>query len=293
MPLGWQKERDEYSLKILITGGSGQLGRSVQKQLQALPVTVFTPDHSQLNITNAEQVSRYICVVKPDIVLHFAAFNKVDLAQEEPHICRQINVYGTQLIAEASKKVGAYLLYTSSDYVFDGKKDGPYEVFDLRNPLSVYGQSKADGEDIVLGSDLECAVLRISWLFGESQNNFVEAILRKANSSKQIDVVADQVGSPTYTDDLAILIQDMIRLRPCGIFHATNEGYCSRAQFAKAILALTFSDTDVREVTSQQFPAKAPRPMNSRLSKDCLDRLNLMRLPPWQEALERYLSKRK
>lgn len=278
---------------ILITGGSGQLGMSLRKRLRAFPEAVLAPTHSELDITDPGQVAAFFQEEKPDIVLHCAAFNDVELAEKESGLCCRTNLMGTGYIAAACKKAGAYLVYTSSDYVFDGEKQGAYEIFDGKRPLSVYGYSKSEAEELVLGSDPWNAVLRISWLFGFSENNFVEAILRAAARSGEIRVVSDQVGSPTYTEDLAVLILEMVRLRPHGIYHAANEGSCSRAQFAAEILRLAGSRTRIREISSAEYPAKAVRPKNSVLSRSSLDAAGLPRLPAWEDALARYMSLRK
>lgn len=278
---------------ILITGGSGQLGTSLRNRLRIAPDIVLAPTHSELDIADPGQVNGFFQQRKPDVVLHCAAFNDVDRAEEEPELCFRTNTAGTGNLAEACRRAEAYLIYISSDYVFDGMKQGVYETSDAKRPLSVYGRSKAWAEEIVLESSSKNAVLRISWLFGFSQNNFVEAILRAAAGQREIRVVSDQFGSPTYTEDLAGLMLDMIRRRPNGIFHATNEGVCSRAQFAAEILRLAGSQTSIDEVSSAEYPSKAHRPRNSSMSKASLDRAGLCRLPVWTDALARYFEQRK
>lgn len=249
---------------------------------------ILAPAHKQLDITNQMQVADFFQTYRPDVVLHCAAYNNVDLAETELAQCRNVNVIGTRNIAEASRQCGAYMVYTSSDYVFDGEKNGEYQITDKKHPLSVYGVTKSEAEDIVL-SNPQNAVLRISWLFGPGNHNFVKAVLRTAQSRDRLNVVGDQVGSPTYTEDLAVLIQEILQRRPAGILHGTNGGECSRAEFAKEILRISHSGTVVKEVTSQQYPSKARRPLNSRLSKASLDAAGLHRLPDWKDALARYL----
>jgi len=276
---------------ILITGGSGQLGFSLQKRLQACPV--LAPVHAELDITDSGQVKAFFQANRPDVVLHCAAFNDVDRAEQEPELCFRTNTVGTGYLVEACKKCGSYLIYTSSDYVFDGEKQGAYETTDDKRPQSVYGRSKAEAEELVLSGSSRNAVLRISWLFGFSERNFVEAILRAARGQRSIKVVSDQIGSPTYTEDLAELIAEMIRYRPYGIFHATNEEVCSRVRFAEEILRLAGSQTAVQAVASAEYMTVARRPMNSTLSKASLDKAGLHRLPVWTDALERYFAQRK
>ena len=278
---------------ILITGGSGQLGTSLRRALQDYPDEVLAPPHVELDITAPAQVSAFFREKKPDAVLHCAAFNAVDTAEEHPALCCHTNILGTQLLAQECRRTGAYLLSISSDFVFDGKKTGAYETGDAKHPLSIYGYSKSVAEDIVLQSDARNTVLRISWLFGRSPTNFVEAILQAAERRPLLDVVSDQIGCPTYADDLASLLLELLRQRPAGIFHAANEGCCSRAAFAEKILQLSGSGAAVRAVSSAEYPSKAHRPRNSVLSKASLDAAGLRRLPPWEDALARYFSQRK
>lgn len=218
-------------MNILVTGVGGQLGRAVYSLLSQQGGCVKGTTHAELEITDAASVYACFKQCRPDAVVHCAAFSKVDLAEENPTLCTRTNITGTQVIADACKQIGSYLLYISSDYVFDGTKQGAYQVSDEKNPLSVYGRAKSIGEDIVLSTGTQSAVLRTSWLFGHSSNNFVEAILRAGQQRSIIDVVDDQIGSPTYTEDLAILIAEMATKRCTGIYHGTNEGTCSWAQF--------------------------------------------------------------
>lgn len=278
---------------ILITGGSGQLGNSLQKKLQDMSEKLLAPAHSELDITDRGQVDAFFRQKHPEVVLHCAAFNRVDDAQIQPALCCRTNITGTENIARACRRTGAWLLYTSSDYVFDGTKQGAYETTDRKHPLSVYGYTKSRAEDLVLEYDARNTVLRLSWLFGIMGDNFVESVLRAARGKKEIPVVSDQIGSPTYAEDLAELILTMVQRRPCGIFQASNEGVCSRAQFAERILRLAGSDTVVREVSGAEYPSKAQRPGNSVLSKSSLDAAGISRMPLWTDALARYFKQRK
>ncbi len=278
---------------ILVTGAGGLLGSCLADALKRYGADVVAPVKEQMDITNSVESAAFFAKYHPDVVIHCAAYSKVDLAEEQQELCRWINVCGTQVIADLCKREGAYLLYISSDYVFDGTKTGLYEVYDRKNPLSVYGRSKSEGEDIVLSGGGQSAVLRTSWLFGHARNNFVETILRIAREKDAINVVSDQVGSPTYTEDLVMLILEMIEKRSTGIYHGTNEGVCSWAEFAERILAEEGLETKVCPIKSEEYMSKAVRPANSRLSKVCLDEAGLARLPQWEDALKRYLNKRK
>lgn len=274
-------------MRILITGGSGQLGTSLQRQLAG--TDYLAPSHAQLDITDAEQVYEFFQETRPDAVIHCAAYNNVDLAETEPEQCHLVNVKGTENIVAAAKIFGSYVIYTSSDYVFDGRKVGEYQTADKKNPLSVYGASKSKAEDLVL-AETNNAVVRISWLFGPGERNFVRAVLRAARARPSLSVVNDQIGSPTYTEDLAALLYEMLEKRPQGIFHATNGGVCSRAWFAEKVLEVSGIKTEIVGVTSEQYPSSAQRPLNSRLSKVSLDAAGLHRLPEWEDALTRYLA---
>lgn len=275
-------------MNVLVTGSTGQLGQAICAALEKQHIAYRGIHSTDCDIKNPQAVDA-IFRNPFDAVIHCAAYSKVDQAEENAEVCYQINVYGTSLLAKACQKCGAYLLYISSDYVFDGTKAVPYEVDDTKNPLSVYGKSKDQGEDVVLQSNPQNAVLRVSWLFGHSKDNFVCSILHTAQSRKRISVVSDQYGSPTYAADLAPLILEMIIQRPSGIFHGTNEGETSRADFARAILKRCAPQVTVEDISSEAYSAKAKRPSNSCLSKKCLDSAGFHRLPHWEDALDRYL----
>lgn len=279
-------------MRVLITGASGQLGKDVHNEFSILNIEMICPSSRDMDIREIDAVSAVFDVVRPDAVIHCAAYNLVDRAEKEPEVCREVNVLGTANVAALCRDYGAYMLSISSDYVFDGTKQGPYQTDDLRNPLSVYGKSKADGEDLVLGADSGNAVIRTSWLFGPCDHNFIEAILRKAEGSDQIKVVSDQIGSPTYTADLAKMIAECTLKRIPGLLHGTNEEICSRAEFAERILREADVSCAVQEILSEDIPGKARRPKNSWLDKSCFDRFGLKRLPAWQDALARYLKHR-
>ncbi len=281
-----------HNKTILITGGSGQLGGCLKRQLSIPNAVILAPDRSEMDITDIRMVDDYIQLHRPDIIIHCAGYSFVDKAESEPEICYLTNVTGTSNIVNAGNAVDAYTVYISTDYVFDGTKLGPYEVDDIRNPLSVYGKSKADGEDITLLHNPKNVVLRTSWLFGHGKRNFVETIIALADKASYINVVDDQIGSPTYTNDLAELIQEIIIKKPAGILHGTNSGYCSWADFAEQILINIGSATVINRISSKEYQSKAVRPLNSMLDKDCLSLAGLNSLPDWKDALRRYIYSR-
>lgn len=227
--------------------------------------------------------------------MHNAAWTAVDKAEEMKDLVYKVNALGPKYIAEACKEVGAKMVYISTDYVFDGKGDKPFEVDSPKVGLSTYGRTKAQGEDFVISSLDKYFIVRISWVFGINGNNFVKTMLKLAdNGKKELNVVSDQIGSVTYTPDLARLLVDMIETDKYGIYHATNEGYISWADFAKEIFALANKDVKVNYVTTVEYkklvPNQTDRPLNSRLSKKSLDDAGFRRLPDWKNALERYLK---
>lgn len=277
---------------VLVTGAGGQLGYDVLKEFQKRKINCIGVDKNNFDITDRDAVVRYVTSAKPDCVVHCAAYTKVDNAERagEKQKCFEVNADGTRNIAEACKIVDAKLVYISTDYVFDGKKQGEYEVDDKPNPIGVYGESKYEGEKAVKAILDKYFILRTSWMFGRNGNNFVKKILRRTEEKKIIDVVGDQIGSPTYTVDLARLIADMVSTEKYGVYHATNEGFCSWAEFAEKIIELGKKDNVIRTVASKQYKLNVARPENSKLSKKSLDKSGFNRLPEWQDALAVYFN---
>lgn len=240
-----------------------------------------------MDITDSRIVNKIICEYKPEVVFHCAAWTNVDLAEEEIEQCYKVNVEGTKNITDACRMINAKLIYVSTDYVFDGLKDGIYEVTDSVNPRNIYGKSKVEGEKIVSSYD-KSFVARTSWIFGINGKNFVKTMLRLAETKKELNVVCDQIGSPTYTVDLAKLLVDLSETDKYGTYHINNEGFCSWAEFSKYIFESSNIDMIVNEVSSLEYPQKASRPLNSKLSKNCLDENNFNRLPDWKDAVDRF-----
>ena len=277
-------------MKVLVTGASGQLGHDVCLELERRAIPFCAPTSQEMDITDREAVLRCMEDTRPDAVIHCAAYTKEDLAEDEPEKCWAVNADGTRNIAEACRKLGSRMLYLSTDYVFPGDGDRFYEPTDPVGPENVYGRSKLAGELAVQSMLTEYFIVRISWVFGKNGNNFVKAMLRLAETRSELNVVCDQIGSPTYTADLAPLLCDMVQTEKYGIYHATNEDICSWAEFAQEIFRLSGKDVAVHLISSSAYPAKAKRPLNSRLSKQCLQNSGFCRLPSWQNALKHYLE---
>lgn len=275
-------------MKIVVTGADGQLGTDVMLRLADIGANAVGTDISDLDITDSEAVESFIAREKPDGVIHCAAFTNVDLAESEREKCRTINEKGTENIAVACEKHGAKLIYTSTDYVFDGKGTEPFEADSPTSPCNFYGEAKLAGEKAASACS-RLFIVRISWVFGGNGKNFVKTMLRLSKERDEIRVVNDQTGSPTYTRDLAVLLCEMISTKKYGVYHATNEGICTWAQFASEIMRLSGSKTKIIPISSSEYPSPAVRPANSRLSKRSLDENGFARLPSWQDALERFL----
>ena len=275
---------------ILVTGVNGQLGYDVVKELNKRNIECLGIDKDELDITDSKAVNEYIIKLRPECVVHCAAYTAVDRAEDEEEICRKVNVDGTENIAKACKEIDAKMIYISTDYVFDGKGDEPFEVDGHIEPHSVYGKTKYEGELKVQEILDKYFIVRISWVFGINGNNFIKTMLRLGKERGAVCVVDDQIGSPTYTYDLSKLVVDMIQTDKYGIYHATNEGLCSWYEFACEIFKQAGMSVEVTQVDSNAFPAKAKRPNNSRMSKAMLDKNGFGRLPTWQDALSRYLK---
>ena len=276
-------------MKILVTGKNGQLGYDVLKALSLNGIEGIGADIEEFDLTDQEQTSKYIIDNKPGAVIHCAAYTAVDRAEDEPEKCYKINVEGTLNVAIACKKIGAKLLYVSTDYVFSGMGAGPYETDSMPEPLSVYGKTKYEGENTVRNNTDKHFIIRTSWVFGKNGNNFVKTMLKLGLERDSLNVVSDQIGSPTYTVDLAKLIVNIILTEKYGTYHGTNEGYCNWAEFAAEIMQQSGLKTKIVPINTEQYPTKAIRPKKSQLSKRSLSDAGFERLPKWQDALRRYL----
>lgn len=276
-------------MKVFITGVSGQLGYDVAKTLAARGIEHIGVSSKELNICDKDAVMTVLAGYAPDVVVHCAAYTKVDLAEDEPEKCWNVNVDGTRNIAEACSQLGAKMVYISTDYVFPGEGDKPYEVDDPVRPLNTYGRSKLAGELAVQSFLEKYFIVRTSWVIGHHGNNFVKTMLKLAETHKEIKVVDDQIGSPTFTMDLAPLLCDMVMTEKYGVYHATNGGYCSWAELADEIFRIEEKNVKVNRVTTEEYGAKAVRPKNSRYSNMALLQNGFSGLPLWNETLRRYL----
>ena len=274
-------------MKILVTGAAGQLGYDVCRELARRGIEHKGIDRQNLDICDRAAVEEYLTACAPDAVIHCAAYTAVDKAEEEPELCFAVNAGGTQNLAEVCKQLDCKLLYISTDYVFDGSGEQFYEVDAIAEPVNIYGKSKLAGELAIKKCLTKYFIVRTSWMFGSRGNNFVRTMLRLAETHSEVGVVADQVGSPTYTADLAKLLVDMVGTEKYGIYHATNDGVCSWAEFAEEIFRQTGKDVWVRHLTTAEYPAKAKRPLNSRLALDSLKKAGFVDLPDWLDALRR------
>ena len=277
-------------MRVLVTGVKGQLGHDVMDELAAKGIEGIGVDVEEMDITDAGACQRVIKEAKPDAVIHCAAYTAVDAAEDNVELCRKVNGEGTRNIARVCRDLNIKMMYISTDYVFNGQGERPWEPDDYREPLNVYGQTKYEGELAVEELVENFFTVRIAWVFGRGKN-FIKTMLRLGRENGAVNVVNDQIGSPTYTYDLARLLVDMIQTEKYGRYHATNEGICSWYEFACEIFRQAgMTEVKVTPVSSGQFQAKAKRPMNSRMSKEKLTEEGFERLPSWQDALGRYLK---
>lgn len=276
-------------MRILVTGASGQLGHDLVIELNKRGHDVIGVGSKDLNITDGKAVVDMLSKLKPEAVMHCAAYTAVDNAEDDKDRCNEVNHIGTENVARACAEIGAKMLYLSTDYVFSDDGEKPWEPDDAVNPLNTYGLTKYLGEEAVRKYVKNHFIVRISWVFGVNGKNFVKTMLRLGAEREKITVVDDQIGSPTYTVDLARLLADMIATDKYGTYHATNEGFCSWYEFACAIMEKAGLKAKVLPVTSAEYPVKAKRPFNSRMSKDKLTENGFECLPHWEDALDRYL----
>ena len=300
-------------MKVFVTGVGGQLGHDVMNELHKrgyegvgsdiAPVyggvadgsPVTTMPYVQMDITDKAAVEAVISQVNPDVVVHCAAWTAVDMAEDDDKVekVRAINAGGTQNIADVCKKLDCKMVYISTDYVFDGQGEQPWEP-DCKDykPLNVYGQTKLEGELAVANTLKKYFIVRIAWVFGLNGKNFIKTMVNLGKTHDTLRVVCDQIGTPTYTLDLAVLLVDMIETEKYGYYHATNEGgYISWYDFAREIFRQAGMNTQVIPVTTAEYGlSKAARPFNSRLDKSKLTQAGFALLPTWQDAVARYLK---
>lgn len=298
-------------MKVLVTGTSGQLGFDVMEELAKRGYEGVGADRSDsdaefehviLDITDKEKVFQVVKEANPDVIVHCAAWTNVDGAEDPKNlnVVRAVNVDGTKNLAEAAKEVDAKFVYISTDYVFNGQGERPWQPDDKDYaPLNVYGQSKLDGELAVSNTLDKYFIVRIAWVFGRNGKNFIKTMIEVGKTHPEVSVVDDQVGTPTYTVDLARLLVDMIETDKFGYYHATNEGgYISWADFAKEIYSQAGMDVQVKPVSTEEYEkivgkTVAKRPFNSRLDKTKLVEAGFVPLPEWNDAVKRYIEEMK
>ena len=277
-------------MKVFVTGVKGQLGFDVMNELEKQGLEGIGVDIDEMDITDADQVNKVIKEAAPDAVIHCAAYTAVDAAEDNEEICRKVNAQGTENIAKVCEELDIKMMYISTDYVFNGQGERPWEPDDEREPLNVYGQTKYEGELAIEEHVKKFFTVRIAWVFGVNGKNFIKTMLNLGKTHDHLTVVDDQTGSPTYTYDLARLLVDMIQTDKYGRYHATNEGLCTWYEFACEIFKQAGMNVSVAPVSSDEYPAKAKRPSNSRMDKSKLTANGFQPLPTWQDALSRYLK---
>ena len=277
-------------MRVFVTGVKGQLGYDVMNELEKQGLEGIGVDIDEMDITDADQVNKVIKEAAPYAVIHCAAYTAVDAAEDNEEICRKVNAQGTENIAKVCEELDIKMMYISTDYVFNGQGERPWEPDDEREPLNVYGQTKYEGELAIEEHVKKFFTVRIAWVFGVNGKNFIKTMLNLGKTHDHLTVVNDQTGSPTYTYDLARLLVDMIQTDKYGRYHATNEGICTWYEFACEIFKQAGMNVFVAPVSSDEYPAKAKRPSNSRMDKSKLTANGFTPLPTWQDALSRYLK---
>ena len=277
-------------MRVLVTGVKGQLGYDFVKDLEKRGHQPIGVDRDEMDLMDNEAIRTFIMDLKPEAIIHCAAYTAVDKAEEEVETCYQINAESVKVISECAKELDVKLIYISTDYVFDGTKEGEYVERDVPNPINVYGASKLKGEQYVQTLLEKYYIVRISWVFGVNGNNFIKTMRRLGSERDELNIINDQVGSPTYTADLAPLLVDMMETDKYGIYHATNEETCSWYEFANEIFKQSGIEVKTNPITTDQYPTAAKRPMNSRMSKAKLKANGFNLLPTWQQALALYLK---
>ncbi|WKL03994.1 dTDP-4-dehydrorhamnose reductase [Paenibacillus amylolyticus] len=283
------------AMKVLVTGASGQLGRDVVLLLEKEGHSVLACNRDQMDITDQSKVNDVIVSYGPEVVIHCAAFTAVDAAETDTDRAYTVNAVGTRNVAVASEKVGAKLIYISTDYVFDGSSNKPYQEYDNTNPQSVYGKSKRAGELLVQTLSSRWFIVRTSWVYGLHGNNFVEKMLKLGQEKPKLQVVDDQKGSPTYTVDLVGVLLELMVTEKYGVYHASNSGACTWYEFAQAIfeeaqaVAGICIQAELEPCTTEKFPRPAPRPRYSVIDHLSIRTNSFNDLRPWREGLKSFL----
>ena len=274
---------------FIVSGAKGQLGSDVCALLKEKNIPHTGIDIDDLDITDEKAVEEFFSKNEVSCFIHCAAYTAVDKAVSQEELCMAVNYKGTRNIAVQCGKHNAKMLYVSTDYVFGGVGTEPHETYSPKNPLSVYGKSKYLGEKAVEEHCKKHFIVRTSWVFGEKNTNFIATMLRLSETRDEVNVVSDQIGSPTYSKDLARLICDIAESEKYGTYHGTNEGFCSWSDLAEKAFKLAGRSTRVNPIKTDEYPTAAKRPLNSRLSKTSLDEAGFERLPEWEYAVKKYI----
>ena len=278
-------------MKIFVTGVRGQLGHDIMLELARRGIEAVGVDKEEMDITDPEAVRALIMKEAPTAMIHCAAWTAVDSAEDQEEACRAVNALGTENIARVCGELDIPMMYFSTDYVFNGQGERPWEPDDEAEPLGAYGRTKYEGELALRRYVPEkFFIIRIQWVYGINGKNFVKTMLKLSETHKELRVVDDQIGGPSYTPDIAKLAVDMILTDRYGIYHAANKGYCSWYDFAVKIFELAGRDVRVIPVSTEEYGAKAPRPHNSRMDTSKLIKNGFSDLPDWEDALRRYLK---
>ncbi|MCL2088732.1 MAG: dTDP-4-dehydrorhamnose reductase [Oscillospiraceae bacterium] len=278
-------------MKVLVTGAKGQLGSDIEKHFIDMGHEVIGIDKDSLDLTNQMSVRNYIRIFSPELVIHCAAYTAVDKAEDEREEAYAVNVTATEHVASVCNEIGCAMVYFSTDYVFDGGGIEEWRPGDECNPINYYGKTKWLGENAVKEIVKKHYIIRVSWLFGKNGGNFVKTMLWLGDTGKTLKIIDDQIGSPTFTEDIAEAVHRLVDTgAEYGIYHLTNEGYCSWYEFARKIFELSGKEVSVTPITTDEYPTNANRPQNSRMSKEKLYVAGVPRMPTWQDALERYFA---
>lgn len=276
-------------MKVMITGKDGQLASDLIRVLKG-DHEIYAFNRREMDITDLATVQNTVRNIGPDLIIHAAAYTKVDQAEQEQDAAFLVNTYGTRNMAVAAQPIGAKIIYLSTDYVFAGTADLPYREFDAVGPLNVYGKSKLAGEEMIKSLTDKFYIIRTSWVYGQHGSNFVKTMLRMGKEREELFVVDDQIGSPTYTMDLAFFIRELMLTDKYGIYHASNSGYCSWYEFAEAIFEEVGLSIRVHPVTIKEVPRLAPRPAFSVLDHLSIRTNGFSAFRHWREALKEFLS---
>lgn len=276
-------------MKVIVTGAGGQLGTDVAAIFRYKGHDVIDLDRSKLDIANQQACNDIVSASQPDVIVHCAAYTAVDAAESEEDQAYLVNAVGSRNIAVAAEKTGAKVCYISTDYVFDGNSTVPYREYDNTNPQTIYGKSKRAGEQLVQTLCSRYFIVRTSWVYGKNGNNFVKTMLKLGREKPSLQVVHDQIGSPTYTVDLATFLLELVATEKYGVYHASNTGNCSWYEFAKAIFEEAGMETEVRPCTTAEFPRPAPRPKNSVLDHGSIRTNGFEDLRQWRDALKEFI----